>query len=75
MAASTELQEGDQVRVVRLHEGAPDHHLVGKTGELTTIHPDAPDGDFYGVRLDSGPSAGATLYFWRDELERVTTQE
>lgn len=70
-----ELHKGDQVRIVRVHESSPDHHLIGQTGELTTIHPDAPDGDYYGVCLDGGLSAGSTLYFWKDELEKVTGNE
>lgn len=65
-----ELREGDRVRVARAHQ-EEDAHLVGTFGELVQIHPDASDGDFYGVRLDSGRAAGSILFFWRDELEQV----
>lgn len=66
-----ELHEGDRVRLVRVHQ-EEDKHLVGIFGALETIHPDASDGDFYGVRLDSGRAAGSMLFFWHDELEQVS---
>jgi hypothetical protein len=65
-----ELHEGDRVRVTRVNQ-QEDAHLVDTFGELVTIHPDASDGDFYGVRLESGRAAGSRLFFWRDELEQV----
>lgn len=71
MVASTELREGDRVKVARVNQ-EEDAHLVGIFGDLVMIHPDASDGDFYGVRLDSGRAAESTLFFWRNELEQMT---
>jgi hypothetical protein len=65
-----ELREGDRVRVVRILQ-QEDAHLVGECGDLVTIHPDASDGDFYGVRLDGGRAAGSVLFFWCEELQKV----
>ena len=65
-----ELREGDRVRVARVLQ-QEDAHLVGEYGDLVTIHPDASDGDFYGVCLDGGRAAGSVLFFWREELQQV----